>query len=130
MGAGMAEHGRIRRNASRRSITCGTAEQGLPGATQTGAPARVVSMRGTRWLVTVVARLLSEDVATGVEAGRLVLRLECMTHPGRPARIATIRARSLDELDDDALHAIVSARLNGRGMPKVREGQGVIRRTE
>jgi hypothetical protein len=114
--------GRIRRRPSPLKISCGTTERvGLaevpPAAPD--APVRVVALRGgARWLVTVVARLVSEDMVAGVETARLVLRLECLTQPHRPVRVATVRARALDDVSDDALRALVAtpaARERGRG---------------
>lgn len=72
-------------------------------------PARVVVLDdGTRWLATVVARLLSEDVVTGYESARLIVRLESLTFPDRPARVATLRARALHSVDDEVLRALAA----------------------
>ena len=66
---------------------------------------------GTQWIVIVVARLVSDKVDAGAGgAARLILRLECLTHPGRPARFATARADGLEELDDKALRTLASSR--------------------
>ena len=75
-------------------------------------PVRLVTARGgTQWIVIVVARLVSDNVDTGAgDAARLILRLECLTHPGRPARFATVRADGLEELDDKALRTLASGR--------------------
>ncbi|MDQ6831064.1 MAG: hypothetical protein M3081_19555 [Gemmatimonadota bacterium] len=77
--------------------------------------ARVISTRGgSSWLVTVVARVASEDVATGAVSGRLIVRYECMSSPGKSRRIVTLRATSLDDLSDEALRGALSARIQGR----------------
>ncbi len=59
-------------------------------------------------MATVVAHIVSEDVLLGKETSRLILRLECLTQPHRPARIVTVAAISLDELDDATLRALTS----------------------
>jgi hypothetical protein len=72
-------------------------------------PARVVTLDdGTRWLATVVARLVSEDTITGYGAARLLVRLESLTYPDRPARVATVRARALHSVDDEVLRALAA----------------------
>jgi len=72
-------------------------------------PARVVTLDdGTRWLVTVVARLVSEDMIVGFGSARLLVRLESLTFPERPAQVATLRARELHSVDDEVLRALVA----------------------
>jgi hypothetical protein len=72
-------------------------------------PARVVTLDdGTRWLATVVARLVSEDMIVGYGSARLLVRLESLTFPERPARVATVRARELHSVDDEVLRALVA----------------------
>jgi len=72
-------------------------------------PARVVTLDdGTRWLVTVVARLVSEDMIVGFGSARLLVRLESLTFPEHPARVATVRARALHSVDDEVLRALVA----------------------
>jgi hypothetical protein len=72
-------------------------------------PARVITLDdGTRWLATVVARLVSEDMIYGYGSARLLVRLESLTFPDRPARVATVRARELHSVDDEALRALVA----------------------
>jgi hypothetical protein len=72
-------------------------------------PARVVTLDdGTRWLATVVARLVSEDSLTGFGSARLLVRLDSLTFPDRPARVATLRARALHSVDDEALRALAA----------------------
>ena len=72
-------------------------------------PARVVTLDdGTRWLATVVARLVSEDMVLGYGSARLLVRLESLTFPERPARVATVRARELHSVDDEVLRALAA----------------------
>lgn len=72
------------------------------------AESRIVTLRdGARWLITVVARLVSEDAAPGAAPPRLVVRLAPLERASRRARVATVRARSLHAVDDEALRALV-----------------------
>ena len=72
-------------------------------------PARVVTLDdGTRWLATVVARLVSEDMIVGFGSARLLVRLQSLTFPERPAQVATVRARELHSVDDEVLRALVA----------------------
>jgi hypothetical protein len=72
-------------------------------------PARVVTLDdGTRWLATVVARLVSEDMIIGYGSARLLVRLESLTVPDLPAQVATVRARELHSVDDEVLRALVA----------------------
>ena len=72
-------------------------------------PARVVTLDdGTRWLATVVARLVSEDMIIGYGSARLLVRLESLTFPERPARVATVRARALHSVEDEVLRALAA----------------------
>ena len=88
----------------------------------TTADARVISLHdGSRWLVTVVARLVSEDIVTGTETARLVIRFECLSHPHRSARVATLRARSLHAVDDETLRSQLPRRWR---MPEGRRDLG------
>jgi hypothetical protein len=95
-----------------RSIACGPdvrAPLTEVAPARPDAETRVVTLRGgSRWLVTVVARLCSEDPAAGIRTARLVLRLECLTQPHRPVRVATVRARALHSVDDETLRALAS----------------------
>ena len=71
--------------------------------------ARVVTLDdGTRWQATVVARLVSEDTLTGDGSARLLVRLQSLTFPDRPARVATVRARALHSVDDEVLCALAA----------------------
>jgi hypothetical protein len=72
-------------------------------------PARVITLDdGTRWLATVVARLVSEDMVFGYGSARLLVRLESLTFPERPVRVATVRARALHSVDDEVLRALAA----------------------
>ncbi|HEY8794839.1 MAG TPA: hypothetical protein VIM15_07810 [Gemmatimonadaceae bacterium] len=101
----------IRRTSSLRSARRDGADAGapeLPPAEPMEA-ARVVTLDdGTRWQATVVARLVSEDTLTGFGSARLLVRLESLTYPDRPARVATVRARALHSVDDEVLRALAA----------------------
>ena len=101
----------FRRTSSLRSAGRDGADAGapeLPPAEPMEA-ARVVTLDdGTRWQATVVARLLSEDTVTGFGSARLLVRLESLTYPDRPARVATVRARELHSVDDEVLRALAA----------------------
>jgi hypothetical protein len=72
-------------------------------------PARVVTLDdGTRWLVTVVARLVSEDRLTGCGSARLLVRIDSLTQSDRPSRVASVRARALHSVEDEALRALAA----------------------
>ncbi|MBK5189154.1 MAG: hypothetical protein JJD97_12995 [Gemmatimonadaceae bacterium] len=84
---------------------------GAPGSApaEPTEPARVVTLDdGTRWLATVVARLVSEDTLTGCGSARLIVRLVSVSFPDRQARVATVRARALHSVDDEVLRALVA----------------------
>ena len=69
---------------------------------------RVVSLSGgIDWLVTVVARLASEGVGEGDRGARIVVRAECLTHPRRATRVATLRATTLRTVDERRLRALI-----------------------
>jgi hypothetical protein len=71
--------------------------------------ARVVTLDdGTRWQATIVARLVSECTLTGNGSARLLVRLDSLTFPDRPARVATVRARELHSVDDEVLRALAA----------------------
>jgi hypothetical protein len=90
-----------------RGTLCGGADSGAPA--EPSEAARVVTLDdGTRWLVTVVARLVSEGALTGCGSARLIVRIDSMTLPGRPSRVASVRARTLHSVDDDALRALTA----------------------
>lgn len=69
---------------------------------------RVISLSGgVDWLVTVVARLASEGVGEGSRNALIVVRVECLTHPYRAVRVATLRATTLRTVDERCLRSIV-----------------------
>lgn len=70
---------------------------------------RIISLSGgVDWLATVVARLASEDgEGKGDGNARIVVRVECLTHPYRATRVATLRARTLRTVDERSLRSIV-----------------------
>jgi hypothetical protein len=69
---------------------------------------RVISLSGgVDWLVTVVARLASEGTEKGNGDARIVVRVECLTHPRRAMRVATLRATTLRTVDERCLRSIV-----------------------
>jgi hypothetical protein len=83
----------------------GSAERPIPPG------ARVVTLRpGVRWCVTLVARLVSEDVLAGTRSTRLILRLD--RAEGGRERLMTVRAGSLEALDDDRLHTLVAREIS------------------
>jgi len=88
-----------------RSASCGGADDGAPA--EPSEPARVVTLDdGTRWLVTVVARLVSEDTLTGRGSARLIVRIDSVAQSGYPSRVASVRARALHSADEEALRAL------------------------
>jgi hypothetical protein len=101
----------IRRTSLPRKTLRGAANASAPeyAPAEPRDPARVVTLDdGTRWLVTVVARLVSEDMVIGQGSARLLVRLESLTAPGLPARVATVRARALHSVDDEVLRALAA----------------------
>lgn len=96
-----------RRSTPLRTTACGGADDGAPS--EPSDPARVVTLDdGTRWLVTVVARLVSEDTLTGCGSARLLVRIDSLTRSGRPSRVASLRARALHSVEDDTLRALAA----------------------
>ena len=72
------------------------------------AETRIISFSGgVDWLVTVVARLVVEDVGRSSAGARLVVRIECLTHPYRTVRVATVRARTLRTVDERRLRTLI-----------------------
>ena len=70
---------------------------------------------GMRWRVSVVARLVSEDIAAGHESARLILQLECLSARRRPLRAAVPGARALAEVSDGTIRALIARRALRRG---------------
>jgi len=94
------------RSAPRDGVDAGTPE--IAPAELTEAVRVVTLDDGTRWKATVVARLVSEDTLTGFGSARLLVRLDSLTFPDRPARVATVRARALHSVDDEVLRALAA----------------------
>jgi len=94
------------RSAPRDGVYAGTPE--IAPAEPTEAVRVVTLDDGTRWKATVVARLVSEDTLTGFGSARLLVRLDSLTFPDRPARVATVRARALHSVDDEVLRALAA----------------------
>ena len=100
-----------RRKGRGRTIECG-ADARAPSvsvrAPRDDAETRIISLSGgVDWLATVVARLVSEGKGRGSEDARLIVRIECLTHPHRTARVATVRARTLRTVDESRLRTLV-----------------------
>jgi hypothetical protein len=101
----------IRRMSSLRSAPRAGVDAGAPeiAPAEPTEAARVVTLDdGTRWQATVVARLVSESTLTGFGSARLLVRLDSLTFPDRPARVATVRARALHSVDDEVLRALAA----------------------
>jgi hypothetical protein len=101
----------IRRTPLPRNVLRDAANRSTPGhaPAEPTDPARVVTLDdGTRWLATVVARLVSEDMIMGQGSARLLVRLESLSSPEIPARVATVRARELHSVDDEVLRALAA----------------------
>jgi hypothetical protein len=101
----------IRRTSLPRNMLRGAANASAPEYTpaELRDPARVVTLDdGTRWLVTVVARLVSEDMVIGQGSARLLVRLQSLTAPELPVRVATVRARELHSVDDEVLRVLAA----------------------
>ena len=101
----------IRRTPLSRNVLQDTANTRVPelAPAEPTDPARVVTLDdGTRWLATVVARLVSEDMVIGQGSARLIVRLQSLTFPELPARVATVRARELHSVEDEVLRALAA----------------------
>lgn len=111
MGASRSTHRRPSSRDEPRDKSRGEANAGTPANAQNEPtdPARVITLDdGTRWLATVVARLVSEDMIMGYGSARLLVRLQSLTFPERPARVVTVRARELHSVDDEVLRALAA----------------------
>jgi len=107
----------IRRTALSRNVLRDAANTSVPerAPAEPTDSARVITLDdGTRWLATVVARLVSEDMIMGQGSARLLVRLQSLTAPETPARVATVRARALHSVDDEVLRALAGTS-EGRG---------------
>ncbi|MFN2398579.1 MAG: hypothetical protein ABR543_08045 [Gemmatimonadaceae bacterium] len=69
---------------------------------------REIDAGGARWIVAVVARLVSEDTVTGAESARLVVRIERAGEGRRRAVIVSLAAGSLDEVDERTLRNLAA----------------------
>lgn len=102
----------VRRHTTR-SITCGPEDTRPPrpaaAPADPSAPARVITLAGdTKWLATLVARLNSHDVESGTSSTRLILRFECLTIPEQQPRIVSVRADSLEEMEESTLRTLIA----------------------
>ena len=74
------------------------------GISETPVPARVLETpSGQRWLVVLIARLASIDASGAARGGRLIVRAEPLFGEQERARIVTVKAMSLDEMDGSVL---------------------------
>jgi hypothetical protein len=82
------------------------------GISETPVPARVLETPGGhRWLVVLIARLASVDPVGETRGARLIVRAEPLFGGQDRARIVTVRAASLDEMNGTVLR---DALLRGR----------------
>ena len=94
----------------------GSVRQAPPDGTDDaeGGSRIVRAAGGMRWRATVVARLLSDDPATGRERARLVLRFECLGARRRLVRASLPGVASLEDVPDAALRALIESVRSGR----------------
>jgi hypothetical protein len=70
------------------------------GISETPVPARVLETpSGQRWLVILIARLASVDLIGETRGGRLIVRAEPLFGGNERARIITVKATSLNDMD-------------------------------
>jgi hypothetical protein len=90
------------------------------GISETPVPARVLETpSGQRWLVVLIARLASIDASGDARGGRLILRAEPLFGEQERARIVTVKAMSLDEMDGTVLRDALLRRRTGE-TPRLR----------
>ena len=90
------------------------------GISETPVPARVLETpSGERWLVVLIARLASVDPIRGTRGGRLIVRAEPLFGGEERARIVTVRAASLDEMNGRVLRDAL-LRHRSRETPRTR----------
>jgi hypothetical protein len=90
------------------------------GISETPVPARVLETpSGQRWLVVLIARLASVDPIRGTRGGRLIVRAEPLFGGEERARIVTVRAASLDEMNGRVLRDAL-LRHRSRETPRTR----------
>jgi hypothetical protein len=93
------------------------------GLSETPVPARVLETpSGQRWLVVLIARLASVDAVGESRGARLILRAEPLFGGQDRARIVTVRANALDELDGSLLRDALLRRPTGVGARARRRG--------
>ena len=91
------------------------------GISETPVPARVLETpSGQRWLVVLIARLASVDPIGEPRGARLIVRAEPLFGGADRARIVTVRAASLDEMNGEVLR---DALLRPRGGQAPRKRQ-------
>ena len=84
------------------------------GISETPVPARVLETpSGQRWLVILIARLASVDPVGESRGGRLIVRAEPLFGGQDRARIVTVKAASLDEMDGTVLRDALLRRRGG-----------------
>jgi hypothetical protein len=93
------------------------------GISETPVPARVLETpSGQRWLVVLIARLASVDPVGETGGARLIIRAEPLFGGQDRARIVTVRAASLDEMDGAVLRDALLRRRDGEPARKRRRG--------
>lgn len=93
------------------------------GISETPVPARVLETpSGQRWLVVLIARLASVDPVGETGGARLIVRAEPLFGGQDRARIVTVRAASLDEMDGAVLRDALLRRRDGEPARKRRRG--------
>jgi hypothetical protein len=84
------------------------------GISETPVPARVFETPGgQRWLVILIARLASVDPQGESRGGRLIVRAEPLFGGQERARIITVKAGSLQEMDGTILRDALLRRRSG-----------------
>jgi hypothetical protein len=82
----------------------------VPNGGENDGESRILRLDGgVRWRVSVVARLISEDITLRRESARLVLRLECLTAARPPKRASLAGASSLADVGDDVLRELIGS---------------------
>jgi hypothetical protein len=90
------------------------------GISETPVPARVLETpNGQRWLVVLIARLASLDPVGEPRGARLIVRAEPLFGGPDRARIVTVRATALDEMDGSVLRDAL-LRHRGAEIPRKR----------
>lgn len=93
------------------------------GISETPVPARVLETPGgQRWLVVLIARLASVDPIGEARGARLIVRAEPLYGGQDRARIVTVRASSLDEMNGAVLRDALLRRRGGEAQRKRRRG--------